>query len=417
MEPFHHRDMTGNSQHGYFLPSPRSETSFWRSHPPTPRPSYSPPSLLRSPLSLGPVRNITPPEDIVPLNGERHVAVKEPKSPYNQVREYVDCFKAWRSKDNAKRGSLEVYESGLSIKMSMREWAKLSADLNIFETDQKYPRYSYNSSTSTLIVQCMPSPLHESIASIFSDGFAVAKSTLPASVRTKIFTVANEEFRGFGGQYEGSNKTPDLGIKFRNAAGELDIKFVLEVGFAEAYEDLVQDARMWLDGKPEVCVVVLANFEESPNYRCPVRDLDDEDFEQLEFPKGLDVRAQNFNLEGEYGPVTYKGLVWVGRISTAYMEVWKRDPVTKLATQSEDRINLYSFADLPQLGFQLSDFLDIAPEDERTIFFRWDDYRIFIKDQIKHLAVFRCQEMLRDRAKRTGIRDRDYQPSSEGSSD
>ncbi|KAI9760239.1 MAG: hypothetical protein M1840_002582 [Geoglossum simile] len=350
---------------------------------------------------------------MVPLNKELHVAVKEPKSPYNQVREYVDCFEA---RVNAKRGSLGVYKSNLSVKMSMREWAKLRTDLHIFETDQKYPRYSYNSSTSTLIVQCMPSSLHGSIVSIFSDGFVTTKATLPASVRTKIYTVGNQNISGFKGQHEGSNKTPDLGVEFQDAAGDLDIKFVLEVGFSETYEDLVQDAKMWLDGKPEVCVFVLVKFEESPNYRCPVHDLDDEDFERLEFPHESEVRALNFNLEGEYGPVIYKGLVWVGRISAAYMEVWKRDPVTKLATRNEDRINLHTLADLPQLKFQLSDFLDVAPENERTISFDWDDYRSYMKQKIKQLAVLRCQEMLHDRAGPTDIRDRDYQPSSEGSS-
>jgi hypothetical protein len=184
----------------------------------------------------------------------------------------------------------------------------------------------------------MPSALHESIVSVFSDGFALAKSTLPASIRTKIHTIGNQDINGFKGQYKGSNKTADLGVEFQNAAGELEMKFVLEVGFSETYEDLVRDAKMWLDGNPEVCVFVLAKLEESPDYRCPVRHLDDEDFEQLEFPEGSELRTLDFNLEGEHGPVIYKGLVWVGRISNAYMEVWKRDPVTNLAARNGDRI-------------------------------------------------------------------------------
>jgi hypothetical protein len=140
MDSFHYRDTTGNSKYGHFLPhfpSSRPETSFQRSYPSTPQPSYSPPSLLRSPPSLSPTRNITPPKDIVSLNEKQHAVVKDSKLPYNQVREYVDCFKAWRSGVGAKRGSLEVYERNLSIKMSLKEWNRLSKDLNIFETDQK----------------------------------------------------------------------------------------------------------------------------------------------------------------------------------------------------------------------------------------------------------------------------------------
>ena len=73
-------------------------------------------------------------------------------------------------------------------------------------------------------------------------------------------------------------------------------------------------------------------------------------------------------------------------------------------------------ANPPQLQFQLSDFLDIAPENERIIFFPWEDYRSFLKDSIKELAVSRCQDMLKFHAGLADIRDRDYQPSSQGSS-
>jgi hypothetical protein len=180
----------------------------------------------------------------------------------------------------------------------------------------------------------MPSPVHESIASTFAEGFYAAKATLPAPLRTRITAVTNEEFSGFGGQYSGSNKTPDLAIKFKNAKGDLEPKFVLEVGFSETYDDLVRDARMWLEGRNDVSIFVLAKFEETPKYRCPVRHLDDKDFEQLRFPETTELRTSDFNLDDEHGPATYKGSMWVGRISAASIEIWKRDPVTGLATQN-----------------------------------------------------------------------------------
>ncbi|KAI9864844.1 MAG: hypothetical protein M1813_002614 [Trichoglossum hirsutum] len=411
MDPFHHRDMTGNGQYEYSLPLPHSETSFWRSSPPTPQPSYSSPSLLRSLPSLNPVRNITPPEDTIPLGEEQHAVVEESKSPYNQVREYVDSFKSWSSGVRNKFGSLEVYESNLSIKMSQKEWNKLSSDLNIFEIDDRFPKYSYNSSTSTLIVQFMATPIHESIISIIADGFAITKSTLPSSVRTRINTVGNQNFKGFGGRYKGSNKIPDLGVEFRSAAGKREIKIVLEVGLSEKYEDLVQDAKLWLEGNHDVCVFILAKFEETPKYRNPARNLSDEDFEQLEFPDASEIDMLNINLEGEHGRAVYKGLVWVNCISAAFIEVWKRDPVNNLATQSGNRIDLHT--EQPQLEFKLSNFLDITAENERTISFEWDEYRLLVEDKVKQLAVLRCQEMLEDRAGLTDLRDSDYEPSSD----
>ena len=132
---------------------------------------------------------------------------------------------------------------------------------------------------------------------------------------------------------------PDLVVLFKNANGARKAKFVLEVGFSETYEDLVEDVKMWLEGRRrEVSTIVLVKFEETPAYGCPTRHLNDEDFERLDFPAPSELRVSNFRLEDEYGPALYKGLAWVGRISAAFMEVWKRDPVTGLATQNGGRI-------------------------------------------------------------------------------
>ena len=55
-------------------------------------------------------------------------------------------------------------------------------------------------------------------------------------------------------------------------------------------------------------------------------------------------------------------------------------------------------ANRPQLTFLLSDFLTIAPQNDRTISFDWVDFRHLLRDRITDLAVERCQKMLKDRA-------------------
>ena len=126
----------------------------------------------------------------------------------------------------------------------------------------------------------------------------------------------------------GSNKSPDFAVEFQNAKGDLEPKFVFEIGFSETYEDLIQDAKMWLEGRRDICVFVLANIQETPKYRCPVRHFDDENFEQLGFPELTELRTSDFSLEDEYGPATYKGLTWVGQISAASMEAGRCDWVS-----------------------------------------------------------------------------------------
>ena len=177
----------------------------------------------------------------------------------------------------------------------------------------------------------MPSAVHESVVYPFNAGFVEAAADLPLSVRTRMNIATSQNFKGFAGRYSGSSKTPDLAIQFKNATGKREIKFILEVGFSETYQDLVEDAKLWLEGKQEVSLVVLVKFTESPSYQCPARGLDDEELERLEFPEPADIRVEDFTSAEEYGPVTYNGLQWAGKISEAFMELWKRDPDTGLA--------------------------------------------------------------------------------------
>jgi hypothetical protein len=77
----------------------------------------------------------TPLEEKIPSGEEPQAVVKESKSPYDQAREYVERFNHWS--EGKTPGSLDSYEESFSLKMPMKDWNKLSDDLNIFETDQK----------------------------------------------------------------------------------------------------------------------------------------------------------------------------------------------------------------------------------------------------------------------------------------
>lgn len=328
----------------------------------------------------------------------------EPKNPYDQARTYVEGFKLWNK--NMGSGPPGYYEEPLSIKMSTKDWIRLSDEFIIFETDEKYPKYSYNASTSTVIIKCMPSPVHDVTVRTIARGFELATADLSRPIRTRMYIATSQNFQGFRGEFSASSKTPDLAVQFKNDTGGLEVRFILEVGFSETYEELVDDARLWLEGKPEASVVWIVKFEESPRYQCPTCNLDDEEFEQLGFPEPEEIRDQDFTLTGRYGPVTYKGLTWVAPISTAFLEVWKRDPTTGAAIQDGSRTNLFRIpANRPQLTFQLSDFLNIGPRNDRTISFDWADFRLFLRDAIMALAVERCQKMLK---KRAGTGDNDF---------
>ena len=88
---------------------------------------------------------------------------------------------------------------------------------------------------------------------------------------------------------------------------------MFEVGYSKNYNDLVQDARRWLEGQETVVLVIIAKFEKMPPYKNPMQDLSETEFAQLNFPKSLTVKEGDFNLQGDYGPVTYKGHIGQGR--------------------------------------------------------------------------------------------------------
>ena len=155
------------------------------------------------------------------------------------------------------------------------------------------------------------------------------------------FDVATtQKFSSFLGRYSGSRKVPDLAVKFVNANGDAEPRFIVEVGLSERYEDLLKDVKLWLEGDPRVSVVVIVSFEENPPFRCPTRDLSDHQFEQIRFPRNVETRVeiQQFISQSPYGPVIYKDLEWVGRIETAFAEVWRRDQTSGFASQNGKRV-------------------------------------------------------------------------------
>lgn len=112
-----------------------------------------------------------------------------------------------------------------------------------------------------------------------------------------------------------------------NKDGEDQLRFILQAGVSERYEQLVEYARLWLEGHPSVSILALVKFKETPKYRCPLRPFDNE-----ELDIGLEDTPQmrDFVVETNCGPVTCQSLTWVGKLEgfVGNMEegrYWTRD--------------------------------------------------------------------------------------------
>jgi hypothetical protein len=103
----------------------------------------------------------------------------------------------------------------------------------------------------------MPSPVHQSIGSVIERQFSTLIANLSEDLQDQTVLMWEEDCRGFGGQWLGSRKRPDLAIQVLNARGGYDIKFILKAGLSESYDHLVEDARLWLEGMRQVSLVGL----------------------------------------------------------------------------------------------------------------------------------------------------------------
>jgi len=205
----------------------------------------------------------------------------------------------------------------------------------------RFPLYTFNSASSTLTFRCFPSPIHAHVVSTILGGFHLASFALPANTKSKIRIIAPKRYTRFYGKYAGSEITSDIAVQVRNDMGDREVKFILEVGLSEPYEKLVQDAQLWLEGSKTVSVVMLVKLYEDPPYNCPTYDLTDEEFNALQFPPEEEINQQSFVVNDQYGPATYKGLIWVGRIS-GFIEKWGFEGTSRSACRISDRIVSYS---------------------------------------------------------------------------
>ena len=251
----------------------------------------------------------------------------------------------------------------------------------------------------------MPTPLHESIGGLLNKKLSAFVENLPEDTGDRISMVTGEDYNSFGGGWFGSGKRPDLGIQIKTLDGNVELKWILETGFSETYNELLDDVRLWLEGLSEVAMVVIVKFGESPKYRCP--GSFDQELEDQGLSEGLAVKPKDIILRGDYGPATYNNLVWVGNITEIFMENWIRGPNGKAKKQGS-RKDLLRDAEVQILP---RDFLDL-PDCRGSITINLTKFRSGLKDSIRRLAAYRCNRFIIDYMKRMRNRadDEDYQP-------
>jgi len=254
----------------------------------------------------------------------------------------------------------------------------------------------------------MTSWVHETIINFLHEHFILLfNQTYSQSRRNKIKICTNLKMDGFAKEYQDSVKTPDIGI-FMSESDDAQykhnvqdgLKWALEVGFSQEYDDLREDLRLWLIGQPTCYMTVLINITESPKYQCPL-DFDLDICDKFNIPQDeSQITAKDFSLQGEYGPVMFKGYQWVGQISEVFLEIWTCNRRTGQLRREGRRMSIVPKGpESPR--FELADFLFID-KPQRTSF-DWDEFRLKLKGCLRSYAVSRCREWLRQSRNRAGL--------------
>ncbi|OAL28690.1 hypothetical protein AYO20_09414 [Fonsecaea nubica] len=348
--------------------------------------------------------------DPPPTSRRRQSAAARRQSPtgIEQARAFLQQF--YNSKSTATEYDLEKV---FVCKISEIEWLVLCHEYNLDdERRQVWPRFSFNSHTSTLKIYAMQSWLHESIIAFLHDHFIILfNRVLPQQLRKRVKIHTSVEEDVFKAEHLGSSKIPDMGISLRkNDSPKRELQWALEVGFSETYEDLQEDMRLWLTGHPTCSMVVLIKITESPAYRCPLPfDLDTCDELNIARDSPDQIEEGDFSLQGEYGPVEFKGYQWVGQISEVYLEAWTRNPRTGRPRRRGGRMSILPPAnESPQ--FRLADLVPV--DDPQMTSLDWEELRTELKDCLRLQAVKRCRAWIKECIKRAGLDDGEFDGAS-----
>ena len=151
--------------------------------------------------------------------------------------------------------------------------------------DYRYPKYSYDASTSTPIIRCMAFPVHESLIQNLLRRISRRQSNSPG-IHSKESLLPRT--RLIGALVGSTTDLPKSLISLSNSKvmpGSMNQSSFLQVRLSETYDQLVDDAKLWLEGH-KVPVVVLAKFKENPKCKCPTPpNLGFEGLDRLGIPK------------------------------------------------------------------------------------------------------------------------------------
>lgn len=128
-------------------------------------------------------------------------------------------------------------------RLSVFSW-RLQSAWHMLNQLVSWPSLSYNTRTRTAIIEWMPLDIPESLAYPFSICDFIAKRDLRPDVASRMVVRGPQYIRAFKGAYTGSSKAPDVLFKSNQPNNRVSYSTVVEIGFLERYQELVDDVTL-----------------------------------------------------------------------------------------------------------------------------------------------------------------------------
>ncbi|KAK9246527.1 hypothetical protein V1506DRAFT_513320 [Lipomyces tetrasporus] len=222
------------------------------------------------------------------------------------------------------------FDQRVDIELSKQDFHRLlTAAAELYGDESRYPSVEYNALLSRATITTDPSFLRslmlESIPDLIKD-FTVSKLKahgFPEEVWSNLQRCREFEMPS-GNRYSGSVKSVYNTLRFGDINRGAPNCAVIG-GTMEEYTNIQEDVQLLLYGC-NYPVVILACIEEIPVYKSPVIDEAVDcirpDYEQ-EFSR-LKEAFLTTQEKNPLGPYVYGDFIWVGKMATFFLEVYKR---------------------------------------------------------------------------------------------
>ncbi|KAJ8103325.1 hypothetical protein POJ06DRAFT_299572 [Lipomyces tetrasporus] len=256
-------------------------------------------------------------------------------------------------KSNPPEGRLDIQLSHAKYLQLEKTFFKLYPE----SLELRYPSLSYDSFTETVTVVTCPGYIHESAAlDICSEIVPHARAYLSTYGRASgISYYGSTTTDDFEGEFEGSTKQPDGGVRYSYLDGN-KVTVVLEAGFSEDYNSLCRSKDMWIDGHG-VNVFILLCLNEKPRFKNPTTeygDVGDVDA-AITLMRNSINETLGLNLSNNrHALFLYRSHKWAGELKEAFIEIWRAG--TSMASRYYLVQDGRTCDDLPTtLGIKISD--------------------------------------------------------------